>query len=203
MSKGDEQRKDNCKFVGYSAEFHDVADVCAAYVKIARLHPEALHIACAYRLPGVDFLTLRGYEDDGEHGAGRVLFDVLEKSDIFHRAIFVVCFYGNKHIGPTRFHLTQQTAQSATSKSASNSIPKVYQMPWQGQNVAVKTFLPIRGGGRGYTRAAPPPRPYLARSVQRNWGNHKSLQSAGTDVSEVNRPYTNSADSSYRFASVT
>ena len=69
-TRGDDQRQGRCVFVGYSVEVQDVADVRAAYSKITRLHPNALHVVCAYRIPGVNFIALQGYADDGEHGAG-------------------------------------------------------------------------------------------------------------------------------------
>ena len=68
--KGDVQNKGRCHFVGYAATIGSVADIKAAYTKVKRENANAFHVACAFRLPGVDFPSLQGVVDDGEHGAG-------------------------------------------------------------------------------------------------------------------------------------
>ena len=70
LCKGDSQQKGNCQFIGYVVEVSCVADVRAAYTKVRQEHPNALHVACGFRIPGADFIQLRGCEDDGEHSAG-------------------------------------------------------------------------------------------------------------------------------------
>ena len=56
--KGDIQNKGRCHFVGYAATIGSVADVRAAYTKVKHENANALHVSCAYRLPGVDFPAL-------------------------------------------------------------------------------------------------------------------------------------------------
>ena len=114
--KGEEQKKDNCVFIGYGVEVFSLVDIRASYSKVKWLHPSALHIACAYRLPGVDHTQLRGYVDDDEYGAGSVIYSVLEEQNIFNRAVFVVGYYGNKHLGKLRFQLVTSATKSALKK---------------------------------------------------------------------------------------
>ena len=116
MCRGDIQSKGKCHFVGYATEVNSVADVNAAYTKTRCMHPSARHIACGYWIPGVDFVTLRGYKDDDEHGAGRTIYQVLEDGKHFNKAVFVVRHYGNKHLGPIRFQLITAAAKTALEK---------------------------------------------------------------------------------------
>ena len=108
------QNKGKCHFVGYAVKAETIADVRAAYTKIKRENPNALHIACGYRLPGVDFVALRGVVDDGEHGAGRSIYHVLEDQNIY-MAVYVVRYYGNKHLGPVRFQLIAYAVKTVIS----------------------------------------------------------------------------------------
>ena len=113
LLKGREYRKGNCCFIGYSAEVRSLADVRAAYVKVARLNSDALHLTCAYKLAGADFVHLHGYIDNFEHGAGRTIYFAMEDNNVMNRAVFVVRYYGNQHLGPTRFQLIRDAAKSA------------------------------------------------------------------------------------------
>ena len=121
VCKGDNQYKEGCKFIGYCVHIGSLADIRAAYTKVKRIHPSALHIACAYRIPGLDHVHLRGYVDDGEHGAGRAIYKVLEDTNSFNKAVFVVCHYRNKHLGPARFQLMSAAAKSSIAKFNSSA----------------------------------------------------------------------------------
>ena len=173
VTKGDEQRKGNCFFIGYSVEVMTVADMRAAYTKITQLNPSALHIACAYRIPGVDFVTLRGYEDDGEHGAGRTLYKLLDDADIFHRAIFVVRYYGNKHLGPAHFQMYTSAAKTAITRSSYNSILAVHQSVSKVKAKATDVSRKVNTVHKGYAAAASP-RPFI---VQHSWGSMEFVDS--------------------------
>ena len=127
VSPGEIQRKGGCRFLGYSAEVKDIRDVKAAYVKVKRMNPSALHVGLGYRLPGLDVSKQQSYEDDSEHGCGRVIFELLENSQIEHRAVFVVRYYGNEHLGPVRFSLIQAAAKSAITRSSFNAILQMHQ----------------------------------------------------------------------------
>ena len=127
VSHGEVQRKGGCKFTGYSAEVRNLSDVQAAYIKVCRLNPSALHISCAFRIPGTDTAHLQSYEDDGEHGCGRTIFSILLEADIYYRAIYVVRYYGNKHLGAARFNMIKSAVKSSIAQASFNLIVKKHQ----------------------------------------------------------------------------
>ena len=60
LQRGEEIKREGCTFIAYSTEVKNLADVRAAYTKVMRLNSRALHVACAYRLPGTDYIHQRG-----------------------------------------------------------------------------------------------------------------------------------------------
>ena len=129
VAKGEVKRSGNCRFIGYCMTVSNLADVRATYTKVKRLHPSALHISCAFRLPGIDHSQLRGYEDDGEHRAGRTIYNVLEEQNSFNKAVYVVRYYGNKHLGEVRFQLIISATRSAMQNHQLNVIEYNKKMP--------------------------------------------------------------------------
>ena len=205
LQKGEEKKKGWCKFVGYSAEARNLADVRAAYTKVTRLNPSALSIACAYRLPGIDFLHLRGCVDDDEHGAGRAIYFLLEDSNIFNRVVFVVRYFGNRHIGPVRFQLIKDAARSAINRSSYNSVAREHQMIGGRTQEDAETEVTFRDEttfrkpevmktNPGYATAASP-RPFQAfqATADPSWGSMDSITSH-KDFTYL-RPRANSMDS--------
>lgn len=71
--KGEEESEQRSVFIGYSAQVFSVKQVEDHFHHIRLLNPDAMHIMCAFKLPGVDFTKVQGSIDDGEHGGGRVL----------------------------------------------------------------------------------------------------------------------------------
>ena len=109
-------------------EAKTLQEVEAGYIKVSKEHADALHIMCAYRLLGTDHPRLQSYSDDNEAGGGRVLLQMLTHSEITHRAVFVIRYYGNKHLGPSRFQTIETAAKSAITRSAMNTILNKPQM---------------------------------------------------------------------------
>ena len=203
LLRGDTQVKGNCQFIGYATEINSVADVRAAYTKVKRLHSGALHIACGYRLPGLDFITLRGYEDDGEHGAGRTIYKSLEDQNIYHMAVFVVRHYGNKHLGDVRFQLITAATKTAImclkAKLGASSFTEQIPATWQQDQdivvgettvaqVAAKSVNQEKS--KGYLSATSP-RPFS--SFKPNWGSVESVSNEGHSMDFRSR--ANSFDS--------
>ena len=155
LNKGQVQRRGGCNFYGYSAEVRNIADIRAAYIKVARLNSEALSISCAYRLPGVDIVHLRGVVDDNEHGAGMALYSLLEDNDIMNRAIFVARHYGNRHLGPIRFQLIKDAARSAMERSSFNKVSQEHQL-LQKPDEEISFKMPGNKPIPGYASAASP-----------------------------------------------
>ena len=55
---------------------------------------------------------------------------MLKKAEIFNRAVFVVCYYGGTHLGPSRFQAFIEAAQSAITHDPYNGVSKENQTPW-------------------------------------------------------------------------
>lgn len=113
FEQGEEELLDQSRFVGFSADAYSVQQVRKLYLAMKLFHPMATHIICAFKLPGIDVSSNQGFVDDGEHGAGRTLLNVLLKAKANNKALFVTRQYGGKHIGPVRFKMIENTAQSA------------------------------------------------------------------------------------------
>ena len=62
----------------------------------------ATHNIYAYRLK-TEHGVIEHYADDGEHGAGRRLLDLLKGKDVVNQLICVTRWSGGQHLGPARF----------------------------------------------------------------------------------------------------
>ena len=163
INKGEVQKNEGCRFLGYSAEVKTIRDVEIAYIKVRKQHPDALHVMEAHRIPGIPHSQLQNYQDDGEAGGGRALYQMLATSDIVHRAIFVVRYYGNHHLGPSRFESIQAAARSAIMRTTMNTIlgknqflKQVEKRP-NSRNLGATIAKSLRGGpagGRGTGRTS-------------------------------------------------
>ena len=204
LSRGEDIKKGGCTFIGYSVAISNIADVRAAYTKVRRLHSRALSISCGYRLPGLDFPTLRGCADDNEHGAGWVLYMMLESAKIFHRAFFVVRYFGNKHLGPIRFQLIRDAMNSALGRSSFNDVTNEHQFMSREGDEEV-SFKKPTGNAPGYARVASP-RPFPTQTS--NWGSMDSVSSltqgkdCWEDQDELPRQRSGSVGSSASYQSV-
>ena len=92
ICKGPEVEKKGNKFIGFSLPVSTLAEVESAYLKMRLCHPKARHIICAYAIKSEEekFFDAHGYCDDGEHGAGIKLLQMLEENCIEQRVVFVV-----------------------------------------------------------------------------------------------------------------
>lgn len=113
LFRGEDDTRDNSKFIGYAAEVKDLDDVQAAYFLVKKKHAEATHVACAFRIPGNNPATLQDFVDDGEFGAGRIMLKWLHDKNHFNVAVFMVRYYGGKHTGPGRFDIFRQVVGTA------------------------------------------------------------------------------------------
>ena len=130
VKEGNVVKKEGCEFHGYSLVANKVDTVRDAYCKLKEMHGGARHIVMAMRFPGRNWHILQDYQDDDEHGAGRQLLSMLQKAEIFNRAVFVVRYYGGKHLGPSRFNAFVEAAQSAITHDPYNHFNKENQTPW-------------------------------------------------------------------------
>ena len=132
LKQGDTFKFEQCKFTGFSQEIKDTDDVKRGYIRMKQLHPKALHISMAYRLPGSD-VDSEGVCDDGEHGCGRLILRLLSEWDILCRAVYVVRYYGGEHLGTKRFAYMTDAVRSCVARSSHNSITGEDQFPWHKQ----------------------------------------------------------------------
>lgn len=116
--KGDEVTKDRSQFGSFIAEAHSFEEVRAAYLKLRMKYSDATHVSCAYRLPGANTPNNQDYSDDGEFGCGRTMLKVLKSENISNVAIFMVRYYGGKHLGIRRYDIFRQLAEKATQALA-------------------------------------------------------------------------------------
>ena len=65
---------------------------------------------------------LQDYEDDDEHAGGRTILRLLEKSDIFNRAVFVSRTYDGTHIGVKRFSAIEDAVRAVLARFSFNEI---------------------------------------------------------------------------------
>ena len=156
MVNGTTYQKHNNRFIGYTVKVSDLQQVKDAYLKMRIAHPRARHIVCAYALENVENFEAKNFCDDGEVSAGRVLLGLLEKLDLYGRAIFVVRYFGDNRIGPDRYNLMEAAALSALKQSLPGQElnPKEYPSRQQPQQPSTEyPPLPQRNfQGRGYGR---------------------------------------------------
>lgn len=108
--------KENNLFIGYAAEVFSVEQVRHFHLRLKFDHPDAAHISVAFKIPGADFTNNQGFIDDGEHGGARAIMKVLLKEKEDNTALFVVRYYGGRHIGSVRFQAIEKAAKSALEK---------------------------------------------------------------------------------------
>ena len=114
-------KKGSC-FLGYTAAVWEHKAIRDFYIKLKLTHPSARHIACAYWIPGEDTHYSQDYHDNGDHGAGRALLEVLKQNDLRCRVLFVVRFCAEEKLGPDRVQMYQKAASSAVNVSGMNEI---------------------------------------------------------------------------------
>lgn len=111
--KGKKEAELKSKFVSYAVAVQDFDDIQAAYLNIRMKFPDATHVACAFRLPGSNTPQNQDYVDDGEFGCGRTMLKVLKEAQFMNMAVFIVRFYGGKHLGVRRFEIFRDLAKVA------------------------------------------------------------------------------------------
>ena len=130
VTKGLPQAWGTSTFTGYVCDVQTFDDVNKAYEWVRFHYTEARHIICACKIPGMNMLELQAYEDDHEHGAGRILLNYMETAGIENRAIFVARKYDGQHIGPKRFDLIINAAKSAMNHKPFNKVTNAFQFSW-------------------------------------------------------------------------
>ena len=155
LTRGRTYEEDHSIFYAYTATANTTQDVKLAYLKLKLTHPDARHIVCSFRVPGMRSHENDSYCDDNETNAGRTLLKWLADENLTSRMVFVVRQYGGRKIGNKRFQLILQAAQSAVNADGIvttplQNHPGTYQPPKPTENIRG-----TRGGRRprrSYTR---------------------------------------------------
>ena len=123
LQRGETITERNSRFISYAAQANDLEKIQETYLKVKLLHPTAHHIMCAYKLPKHVHPTFASdFFDDGEHGGGRVLLQLL--GDRSNTVLFVVRYYGGQKLGADRFRCIEESAYMVLQQlSESLNIP--------------------------------------------------------------------------------
>ena len=76
------------------------------------MHAGATHVTAAYNLT-----NSKGYQDDGEYGAGYHLLRMLDDTFQQNIAVFVVRVYGGTNLGPQRFECILDIADQTATRT--------------------------------------------------------------------------------------
>ena len=87
------------------------SEVKLAYKKTRQLFPESDHIIMAYKVK-----SFEGYHDNGEHGAGTKVLQLLNDRTQENTVVFVTRKYGGLHLVQRRFMYIQSVAKDALNK---------------------------------------------------------------------------------------
>jgi hypothetical protein len=101
-------------FVGHCAQIsakNDVPSVMATLLQDRAL-ASATHNIYAYRVKHRTTIH-EGQKDDGEHGAGYHLLQLLREQGIENCMVVVTRWYGGQNLGPKRFTCIKDSARSA------------------------------------------------------------------------------------------
>ena len=118
LASSDAILADKSSFQAYALKTGQLHEVRRAYRKIRRMHPGASHAVVAYSLR-----NSKGFQDDGEYGAGYRLANMLEETYPPNICVFVVRNYGGIHLGPKRFSIMSEVAKEAIDKALAPKPP--------------------------------------------------------------------------------
>ena len=110
VAGGHSETEGGSQFIAYATKVRTLQEVCKAYLHLKRLHAGSNHVTMAYRLGSLDKANDEDYVDDREFNAGRKLLQLLINGEHESVAIFMVRYYGGKHIGPKRYEIHAKLA---------------------------------------------------------------------------------------------
>ena len=119
LTEGKTVTKMRNKFTAYVASVYSITDVTDCYKQLVYRFPDASHIMCAYRILDPDLAHMQDAVDHGEIGAGRRMIDMMNEKEFNNKAVFVIRIHSGMNIGPTRFKIINEVAESAL-----NAIPE-------------------------------------------------------------------------------
>ncbi|XP_062588471.1 protein IMPACT homolog [Saccostrea cucullata] len=102
------------RFMAHSTQVDSYKQIKRSLVEIMRIEtvPSASHNVYAYRFTSSDGIIHEGSNDDGEHGAGRLLLKMLAENEVNNVLVVVSRWHGN-NIEPRRFSHIKEAGLSA------------------------------------------------------------------------------------------
>ena len=103
----------NSRFIGIAVDSHTHEETRQVYKKLKMLHGGTRLIVCGYSVSSPDQTWGEGFCNDGEHGAGRHLLNIIKNNNLRNVSLFGIRYYGGIHLGQRRFTIYKQVAASA------------------------------------------------------------------------------------------
>ena len=133
-----------------------IEEVQNVYYRMKAEHMSATHVMCGFRIFGSRFHELQNAQDDGEHGGGRCILDVLKEQKIWNVAVFVARYHNGPRLGGQRFEIITEMTKEVIA-----SCPKALNY---GRHFVDKTTL------KALNEASTKPIPRAERSGPENRG---------------------------------
>ena len=121
LSKSPKLIKNDNTFVGYGICTDRAETAQQAYMNVKLANAGARHIVAVWNIPSDKHYEVCDFQDDEEHGAGRVLKSIFMKNDIQCRAIFIAR-YATSKIGPARYQSYVDVLEALIAQSPYNPI---------------------------------------------------------------------------------
>ena len=115
LVSGELQKEGGSVFYASALKVSSMQDVRRAYKKTIMQDPRATHVILAYRF-AQNGKTYSDYYDDGEHGGGHKVMELITAGNLNGIAVMTVRHYGGQHLGYRRFKHIQEAAKSALYK---------------------------------------------------------------------------------------
>ncbi|XP_062569456.1 uncharacterized protein LOC134231515 [Saccostrea cucullata] len=117
VSTGKSIEDNGNRFIAHATQVDSYKQIKKSLVDIMRVEtvPSASHNIYAYRFSSSDGVVHEGSNDDGEHGAGRLLLKTLADNEINNALVVVSRWHGN-NIGPRRFSHIKEAGLGAAKK---------------------------------------------------------------------------------------
>ena len=113
VAGGYSETEGGSRFIGYACRATDLQKVRKAYLHMKRAHADSNHVTMAYRLSSINKAYDEDYVDDREFKAGRKILNLMIQKDCQATVVFMVRYYGGKHIGAKRFEIHQRLTEKA------------------------------------------------------------------------------------------
>ena len=110
---GPEHVEKGSDYYSYICKVTSVNEVQRAYQKMKIKHADATHVSCAYRLEDPVGPYRQQAIDDNDFGVGRSILKIMKEKELTQRCVFVVCYYGDVHLGKRRFEIMETLTEGA------------------------------------------------------------------------------------------